>query len=154
MIVLVPHPDRSSEFPREKPKRVLHRLAFRVEAAAFDDLLERFVAAGLEVRSGVHPVLKGVRIFYVDDPDGSYYLIVLHYPAGADTTIKADAKGCQALFLGDSKQHGHRGWLPGLLHLRGRHGLQPPAVLRVVDIGAVYRRDRLGGLIHEYEIAA
>jgi len=24
----------------------------------------------------------------------------------------------------------------------------------VVDIGAVYRRDRLGGLIHEYEIAA
>ena len=24
----------------------------------------------------------------------------------------------------------------------------------VVDFGAVYRRDRLGGLIHEYEIAA
>ena len=36
--------------------------------------------------------------------DGSYYVIVLNYPAGGDTTIKADAKGCQALFLGDSKQ--------------------------------------------------
>ena len=71
MIVLVPHPDRSSEFPREKPKRVLHHLAFRVEAAAFDELRERFVAAGVEVRSGVHPVLKGVRTFYVDDPDGN-----------------------------------------------------------------------------------
>lgn len=71
MIVLVPHPDRSLEFPREKPKRVLHHLAFRVEAAAFDELRERFVAAGVEVRSGVHPVLKGVRTFYVDDPDGN-----------------------------------------------------------------------------------
>jgi catechol 2,3-dioxygenase-like lactoylglutathione lyase family enzyme len=154
MIVLVPRPKGATEFPREKAQRVLHHMAFRVEAPAYDKLQERFVAAGVEVRSGVHPVLKGVRTFYVDDPDGSYYVIVLHYPAGADTTIKADAKGCQALFLGDSKQHGHRGRLPGLLHLRGRHGLQPPAVLRVVDIGAVYRRDRLGGLIHEYEIAA
>ena len=71
MIVLVPHPDRSSEFPREKAKRVLHHLAFRVEGAAFEELRERFVAAGLEVRSGVHPVLKGVRTFYVDDPDGN-----------------------------------------------------------------------------------
>lgn len=71
MIVLVPHPDRSSEFPREKPKRVLHHLAFRVEAAAYDQLQGRLVAAGLQVRSGVHPVLKGVRTFYVDDPDGN-----------------------------------------------------------------------------------
>jgi catechol 2,3-dioxygenase-like lactoylglutathione lyase family enzyme len=71
MIVLVPHPDRSAEFPREKPKRVLHHLAFRVEAPAYDRLQERFVAAGIEVRSGVHPVLKGVRTFYVDDPDGN-----------------------------------------------------------------------------------
>jgi hypothetical protein len=23
------------------------------------------------VRSGIHPVLKGVRTFYVDDPDGN-----------------------------------------------------------------------------------
>ena len=26
---------------------------------------------GVEVRHGVHPVLKGVRTFYVDDPDGN-----------------------------------------------------------------------------------
>ncbi len=36
--------------------------------------------------------------------DGSYYVIALHYPAGGDATIKADAQGCQALFLSDSKQ--------------------------------------------------
>jgi catechol 2,3-dioxygenase-like lactoylglutathione lyase family enzyme len=71
MIVLVPHPDRSFEFPREKPKRVLHHMAFRVEAPAYDTLQERFVAAGVQVRSGIHPVLKGVRTFYVDDPDGN-----------------------------------------------------------------------------------
>jgi catechol 2,3-dioxygenase-like lactoylglutathione lyase family enzyme len=71
MIVLVPHPDGSSEFPREKPKRVLHHLAFRVEAAAYEELRERCLAAGLQVRAGVHPVLKGVLTFYVDDPDGN-----------------------------------------------------------------------------------
>ncbi len=71
MIVLVPHPDSSSQFPREKAKRVLHHLAFRVEAAAYDKLQNRFAAEGLEVRSGIHPVLKGVRTFYVDDPDGN-----------------------------------------------------------------------------------
>jgi catechol 2,3-dioxygenase-like lactoylglutathione lyase family enzyme len=71
MIVLVPHPDRSVEFPREKPNRVLHHLAFRVDGSAYEDLQQRFTAAGVEVRSGVHPVLKGVRTFYVDDPDGN-----------------------------------------------------------------------------------
>ena len=71
MIVLVPHPDPSSAFPREKAERVLHHLAFRVEAQAYDKLGQRFAAEGLEVRSGVHPVLKGVRTFYVDDPDGN-----------------------------------------------------------------------------------
>ena len=71
MIVLVPHPDKSSDFPREKAKRVLHHLAFRVDASAYDELRERFEAAGVEVRSGVHPVLKGVRTFYVDDPDNN-----------------------------------------------------------------------------------
>jgi catechol 2,3-dioxygenase-like lactoylglutathione lyase family enzyme len=71
MIVLVPHPDRSAEFPREKPKRVLHHLAFRVDVAAYDDLERKFSAAGLQVRQGIHPVLKGVRTFYVDDPDGN-----------------------------------------------------------------------------------
>jgi len=71
MIVLVPHPDKEPEFPREKPKRVLHHLAFRVEAPAYLRLQERFIAAGVQVRSGVHPVLKGVLTFYVDDPDGN-----------------------------------------------------------------------------------
>src|SRR5260370_38886966 len=37
-IVLVPHPDPSYEFPREKAKRVLHHLAFRVEAMVGNDL--------------------------------------------------------------------------------------------------------------------
>jgi hypothetical protein len=31
--------------------------------------MERFRNEGIEVRSGIHPVLKGVRTFYVDDPD-------------------------------------------------------------------------------------
>jgi catechol 2,3-dioxygenase-like lactoylglutathione lyase family enzyme len=71
MIVLIPHPDKSASFPREKPKRVLHHLAFRVNADAYDDLQRRLEAEGLEVRGGVHPVLKHVRTFYVDDPDGN-----------------------------------------------------------------------------------
>ncbi len=71
MIVLVPHPERAVEFPREKTKRVLHHLAFRVEGSMYEALQERFAGAGIEVRSGVHPVLKGVRTFYVDDPDGN-----------------------------------------------------------------------------------
>lgn len=71
MIVLIPHPDRANEFPREKARRVLHHLAFRVEAPAFEELRGHCVALGLDVRSGVHPVLKGVRTFYVDDPDGN-----------------------------------------------------------------------------------
>jgi catechol 2,3-dioxygenase-like lactoylglutathione lyase family enzyme len=70
MIVLVPHPEKS-EFPREKPKRVLHHMAFRIHSPSYDKLVERFLAAGVEVRSGIHPVLKGVRTFYVDDPDGN-----------------------------------------------------------------------------------
>jgi catechol 2,3-dioxygenase-like lactoylglutathione lyase family enzyme len=71
MIVLVPHPDQSAVFPREKAKRVLHHLAFRIEAAEYDGLQARLVAAGIEVRSGIHPVLNGVRTFYADDPDGN-----------------------------------------------------------------------------------
>ncbi len=71
MIVLVPHPDRSNEFPREKAKRVLHHLAFRVSRESYDELQDRFVEARVEVRGGIHPVLKGVRTFYVDDPDGN-----------------------------------------------------------------------------------
>jgi catechol 2,3-dioxygenase-like lactoylglutathione lyase family enzyme len=71
MIVLVPHPDASFAFPREKAKRVLHHLAFRVAPSAYDGLQSRFTTEGIQVRSGIHPVLKGVRTFYVDDPDGN-----------------------------------------------------------------------------------
>jgi catechol 2,3-dioxygenase-like lactoylglutathione lyase family enzyme len=71
MIVLVPHPDRAGEFPREKAKRVLHHLAFRMDAQTYDELHARFESDGVEVRSGIHPVLTGVRTFYVDDPDGN-----------------------------------------------------------------------------------
>lgn len=71
MIVLVPHPDPTKEFPREKANRVLHHMAFRVDAGDYDALMRGFEAEGVEVRSGVHPVLKGVRTFYVDDPDGN-----------------------------------------------------------------------------------
>jgi catechol 2,3-dioxygenase-like lactoylglutathione lyase family enzyme len=81
MIVLVPHPDRSVEFPREKARRVLHHLAFRVEAGAYDALEASFVDAGLEVRGGVHPVLKGVRTFYVDDPDGNEVEVISPDPS-------------------------------------------------------------------------
>ena len=71
MIVLVPHPNPSMEFPREKTKRVLHHLAFRVEGAEYEKLRDRLIAAGVEVRLGIHPVLKRVRTFYADDPDGN-----------------------------------------------------------------------------------
>jgi catechol 2,3-dioxygenase-like lactoylglutathione lyase family enzyme len=71
MIVLVPHPDPSFEFPREKVKRVLHHMAFRVEAKAYDELQLHFMAEGIELRTGVHPLLKSARTFYVDDPDGN-----------------------------------------------------------------------------------
>jgi len=71
MIVLVPHPDPSGRFPADKPLRTLHHMAFNVSAGQYDELERRCLEAGLEVRGGVHPVLKGVRTFYVDDPDGN-----------------------------------------------------------------------------------
>jgi catechol 2,3-dioxygenase-like lactoylglutathione lyase family enzyme len=71
MIVLVPHPDPSSSFPSSKPMRTLHHMAFNVAADQYSALEERCRAAGLKVRGGVHPVLPGVRTFYVDDPDGN-----------------------------------------------------------------------------------
>ena len=73
LIVLVPHPHPDSYFPshREKEKRSLHHLAFRVERKSYDQLEADFTERGIEVRHGVHPVLKGVRTFYVDDPDGN-----------------------------------------------------------------------------------
>ncbi len=73
MIVLIPHPYPDSYYPahREKEKRVLHHLAFRVGRREYGELETAFIEAGIEVRHGVHPVLKGVRTFYVDDPDGN-----------------------------------------------------------------------------------
>jgi catechol 2,3-dioxygenase-like lactoylglutathione lyase family enzyme len=73
MIVLIPHPHPDDYFPthRTKEQRTLHHLAFRVSASAYEELENGFIEAGVEVRHGVHPVLKGVRTFYVDDPDGN-----------------------------------------------------------------------------------
>jgi catechol 2,3-dioxygenase-like lactoylglutathione lyase family enzyme len=69
MIVLVPHP--GGDFPAAKRERVLHHLAFKVAPDRYEELRGSCEAAGLEVRGGVHPVLKGVRTFYVDDPMGN-----------------------------------------------------------------------------------
>ncbi|HEV3234732.1 MAG TPA: VOC family protein [Candidatus Dormibacteraeota bacterium] len=71
MIVLVPHPEPDSAFPSEKPRRPLHHMAFSVAPDRYEELADRCRQAGLEVRDGIHPVLKGVRTFYVDDPDGN-----------------------------------------------------------------------------------
>jgi len=76
MIVLIPHPDSAASFPREKPRRVLHHLAFRVTASDYEGLQRQFETEGIEVRGGVHPVLKGVRTFYVDDPDNNEVEII------------------------------------------------------------------------------
>lgn len=75
MIVLVPHPEGLA-FPREKQSRVLHHIAFRVERDVYEGLRARFEGEGIEVRSGIHPVLKGVRTFYVDDPDNNEVEII------------------------------------------------------------------------------
>lgn len=71
MIVLVPHPDPKGRFPKEKSRRPLHHLALSVDPVAFDFMADRCRTVGLAVREGVHPVLKQVRTFYVDDPDGN-----------------------------------------------------------------------------------
>ncbi len=71
MIVLVLHPDREGAFPRDKPLRTLHHLAFNVSREKAAALEARCRESGLEVRGGVHPILAGVRTFYVDDPDGN-----------------------------------------------------------------------------------
>ncbi len=78
MIVLVPHPYPDDYFPTHKKKeqRTLHHLAFRVEGSAYEQLENRFIEAGVEVRHGQHPVLKNVRTFYVDDPDGNELEII------------------------------------------------------------------------------
>jgi catechol 2,3-dioxygenase-like lactoylglutathione lyase family enzyme len=76
MVVLVPHPDPHGAFPGQKPDRTLHHMAFSVAADRYDELESACREAGLEVRGGVHPVLEGVRTFYVDDPDGNEVEII------------------------------------------------------------------------------
>lgn len=75
MIVLVPHPDGIA-FPRPKTERVLHHIAFRVAPDRYEALQAAFENEQIEVRAGVHPVLKQVRTFYVDDPDGNEVEII------------------------------------------------------------------------------
>ncbi len=76
MIVLVPHPDQGGSFPTDKPLRTLHHMAFAVGAAEYEQLEASCRQAGLEVRGGIHPVLQGVRTFYIDDPDGNEVEII------------------------------------------------------------------------------
>jgi catechol 2,3-dioxygenase-like lactoylglutathione lyase family enzyme len=76
MIVLVPHPDRGGSFPQDKALRTLHHMAFALGAEEYDRLEAACRAAGLEVRGGIHPVLTGVRTFYIDDPDGNEVEII------------------------------------------------------------------------------
>ena len=71
MIVLSPHPEPAGSFPPEKRARPLHHLAFNVSVDRYDALRSACEASGLAVREGIHPVLKGVRTFYVDDPEGN-----------------------------------------------------------------------------------
>jgi catechol 2,3-dioxygenase-like lactoylglutathione lyase family enzyme len=80
LIVLVPHPDPTGAFPTDKAQRPLHHLAFNVAADRYDDLRQRCLDTGLEVRAGVHPVLRGVRTFYVDDPDGNEVEVIAPEP--------------------------------------------------------------------------
>jgi catechol 2,3-dioxygenase-like lactoylglutathione lyase family enzyme len=78
MVVLIPHPYPDDYFPAHKKKeqRTLHHLAFRVSPREYEALETRFIEAGIEVRHGTHPVLKNVRTFYVDDPDGNEVEII------------------------------------------------------------------------------
>ncbi|TMF32093.1 MAG: VOC family protein [Chloroflexi bacterium] len=59
--------------PPELPNKFLMvaKPGGRVDRRSYDELENGFIEAGIEVRHGVHPVLKGVRTFYVDDPDGN-----------------------------------------------------------------------------------
>ena len=90
MIVLVPHPPAEAAFPAQRTGRVLHHLALTVAADGFDRLESRVRASGLETRPGVHPVLQGVRTFYVDDPDGNEVEIIA---PSADRERAGDGEG-------------------------------------------------------------
>lgn len=82
MVVLFPHPEEAEPFPTSKAQRVLHHLALAVAPGHYDDLQQRCRDEGLEVREGVHPVLKDVRTFYVDDPEGNEVEIIARKGSG------------------------------------------------------------------------
>lgn len=86
MIVLSPHPEPGGRFPSQKPLRTLHHLAFNVDRERYDELERRCREAGLEVRGGMHPVLKGVRTFYVDDPEGNEVECITYDPSHSGAT--------------------------------------------------------------------
>lgn len=71
MVVLFPHPEEAEPFPTIKLQRVLHHVALAVAPGSYEALQQRCRDQGLEVREGIHPVLKDVRTFYVDDPEGN-----------------------------------------------------------------------------------
>lgn len=67
LLVLVPLSSDTQEFA---PPRTLHHLALTVPPETFDEARSTLIAAGIEVRDGIHPVLE-VRTMYVSDPDGN-----------------------------------------------------------------------------------
>jgi catechol 2,3-dioxygenase-like lactoylglutathione lyase family enzyme len=67
MVVLVQLP---ADAPGFAAPRTLHHLALAVRAEAFDGVVAAIRGAGLEIRTGQHPVLAA-RTVYVDDPDGN-----------------------------------------------------------------------------------
>ena len=67
LVVLVPLPADAAAF--ETP-RTLHHLALAVPPDAFDAARDALAAAGLDLRTGQHPILPS-RTMYVDDPDGN-----------------------------------------------------------------------------------
>jgi catechol-2,3-dioxygenase len=77
MIVLVPKTAAIKAQPRGYQ---LHHLAFEVPEEGFDAQYQALVAAGLQPRSGKHPVLAS-RTMYVDDPDGNEVEFICRAPA-------------------------------------------------------------------------
>lgn len=77
MIVLVPKSDAIKAQPSGYQ---LHHLAFEVPEEQFEAQHAAFVAAGIQPRSGKHPVLAS-RTMYVDDPDGNEVEFICRAPA-------------------------------------------------------------------------
>jgi catechol-2,3-dioxygenase len=67
LVVLVQLPADAGEFT--KP-RTLHHLALAIAPEDFEPVRANFVARGLTVRTGEHPILPS-RTMYIDDPDGN-----------------------------------------------------------------------------------